>query len=58
MSARTDVEAEQMQNSSGVTPQSLEATLREKLEASHVEIVDMSGRLHEREQERHSPFFG
>lgn len=44
MSARTDVEAEQMQNSSGVTPQSLEATLREKLEASHVEIVDMSGR--------------
>lgn len=43
MSARTDVEAEQMQNSSGVTPQSLEATLREKLEASHVEIVDMSG---------------
>lgn len=43
MTARTEAEAEQMQNRSGVTPQSLETTLREKLDASHVEIVDMSG---------------
>ena len=43
MSARTDVEAEQNQAASGITPDSLGATLREKLEASHVDIADLSG---------------
>ncbi|KAH0290279.1 bola-like protein [Aureobasidium namibiae CBS 147.97] len=43
MSARTDVEATQNQLSSGVTPESLKATLFEKLEAHHVDIQDLSG---------------
>ncbi|UJO21845.1 uncharacterized protein CLAFUR5_09188 [Fulvia fulva] len=43
MSARTDAEAEQNRMSSGITPDSLGATLREKLSAVHVEIVDLSG---------------
>ncbi|EME42472.1 hypothetical protein DOTSEDRAFT_134411 [Dothistroma septosporum NZE10] len=43
MSARTDVEVEQSQMSSGVTPDTLGATLREKLGAVHVEIADLSG---------------
>ena len=43
MSARTDVEATQNQLSSGVTPDSLKATLFDKLEASHVAIEDLSG---------------
>ncbi len=43
MSARTDVEATQTQNSSGITPDTLRATLVEKLGASHVAIEDMSG---------------
>lgn len=43
MSARTDVEATQNQLSSGVTPESLKATLFEKLEAQHVDIQDLSG---------------
>ncbi|KAI5199945.1 hypothetical protein E4T39_05985 [Aureobasidium subglaciale] len=43
MSARTDVEATQNQLSSGVTPESLKATLIEKLEAQHVDIQDLSG---------------
>ena len=30
-------------NTSGITAQSLTATLREKLEASHVDINDISG---------------
>ncbi|KAI5248894.1 hypothetical protein E4T47_06840 [Aureobasidium subglaciale] len=42
MSARTDVEATQNQLSSGVTPESLKATLFEKLEAQHVDIQDLS----------------
>ena len=43
MSARTDVEAEQTQASTGVTPDTLGATLKDKLEASHVDIADLSG---------------
>jgi stress-induced morphogen len=46
MSSRTDTEAEQTQQSSGITPDSLETTLKEKLEASHVDISDLSGRLY------------
>ncbi|THX84319.1 hypothetical protein D6D08_04511 [Aureobasidium pullulans] len=42
MSARTDVEAVQNQHSSGVTPETLKATLIEKLEAQHVDIQDLS----------------
>jgi hypothetical protein len=45
MSARTDAEAEQTQQNSGITPGSLETTLKEKLDASHVEISDLSGML-------------
>lgn len=44
MSARTDVEATHNQLSSGVTPESLKATLFEKLEAQHVDIQDLSGK--------------
>ena len=43
MSARTDVEASQNQESTGVTPETLSATLKDKLEASHVDISDLSG---------------
>ncbi|PNS14366.1 hypothetical protein CAC42_6879 [Sphaceloma murrayae] len=43
MSARTDGEAMEVQASSGVTPETLRATLVEKLGASHVEIEDLSG---------------
>lgn len=43
MSARTDAEATNNQASSGVTPDTLKATLEQKLEASHVDIVDLSG---------------
>ncbi|KAK4903390.1 hypothetical protein LTR27_000321 [Elasticomyces elasticus] len=43
MSARTDVEAQETQASTGVTPDTLGATLKEKLEASHVDIQDLSG---------------
>lgn len=43
MSARTDEEAEQVQASSGITPESLSSTLKAKLEAEHVDISDLSG---------------
>ena len=43
MSARTDEEASQVQASSGITPESLSTTLQSKLEASHVDISDLSG---------------
>ena len=43
MSARTDEEASQVQASSGITPESLSTTLKSKLEASHVDISDLSG---------------
>lgn len=44
MSARTDLESEQNQHSSGVTPDTLRSTLEEKLEAQYVDIADLSGR--------------
>ncbi|KAF2211376.1 hypothetical protein CERZMDRAFT_43596 [Cercospora zeae-maydis SCOH1-5] len=43
MSARADAELEQTQLNSGVTPETLRATLQEKLEAVHVDIADLSG---------------
>ncbi|KAK1050721.1 hypothetical protein LTR74_016974 [Friedmanniomyces endolithicus] len=43
MSARTDHEAEKTQATTGVTPSTLSATLKHKLEASHVDIQDLSG---------------
>jgi len=43
MSARTDVEAQENQASTGITPDTLGKTLEEKLEASHVDIADLSG---------------
>ncbi|KAK8206925.1 hypothetical protein M8818_004760 [Zalaria obscura] len=43
MSARTDVEATQNQLSSGITADTLRETLIHKLEATHVDIVDLSG---------------
>ncbi|GAB7341243.1 hypothetical protein MBLNU457_7520t1 [Dothideomycetes sp. NU457] len=43
MSARTDTEATQNQISSGVTPNTLKETLTQKLEATHVDIEDLSG---------------
>ncbi|KAF2773622.1 bola-like protein [Teratosphaeria nubilosa] len=43
MSARTDAEATSNQASSGITPDTLTTTLKEKLEATHVDIVDLSG---------------
>ena len=44
MSARTDMEADQNQASTGITPDTLGATLKQKLEALHVDIQDLSGR--------------
>ena len=41
--AETDTQAANEANTSGITTTSLEETLREKLEAPHVEIEDMSG---------------
>ncbi|OCL11518.1 bola-like protein [Glonium stellatum] len=43
MSARTDIEAAQAQVSSGITPDTLRSKLIESLDATYVEIVDMSG---------------
>ncbi|KAK0263948.1 hypothetical protein B0A54_02546 [Friedmanniomyces endolithicus] len=43
MSSRADLEAEKTQASTGVTPSTLTATLKAKLEASHVDIQDLSG---------------
>lgn len=43
MSARTDEEATQTQLSSGITPTTLETSLRKKLSAEHVDIQDLSG---------------
>jgi hypothetical protein len=39
----SDPEAAQNQLSSGVTPETLDAALREKLGAVHVDIADLSG---------------
>lgn len=46
MSARTDEEATNVQNATGVTPDSLKEKLEKELEATHVEIQDMSGNTH------------
>jgi hypothetical protein len=43
MSARTDQEAEQVQATSGVTPEGIEQKLKEGLGAVYVEIADLSG---------------
>ena len=43
MSARTDTEAVQTQASTGITPETLKSTLAQKLDASHVDIEDLSG---------------
>lgn len=41
--AATDAQAETAANTSGVTTESLQRTITEKLEAKHVDIEDMSG---------------
>jgi len=43
MAANTDSEATAVQNNSGVTIESLTAKLEKELQATHVEIEDMSG---------------
>ncbi|KAI9816583.1 MAG: hypothetical protein M1827_001715 [Pycnora praestabilis] len=43
MSARTDTEASTNAQTTGVTPATLKATLFQKLEATHVDIEDISG---------------
>ncbi|KAM0705004.1 hypothetical protein Q7P35_007791 [Cladosporium inversicolor] len=43
MSAQTDTEATQNQLSSGITADSLGEALKTRLEASHVDIQDLSG---------------
>lgn len=55
MSARTDTEATNTQLTSGVTPDTLKSTIQTKLEASHVEIVDLSG-IHAPSPPLPSPF--
>ena len=45
MAAPTDTQAAAEANTSGVTPDSISAALKQKLDASHVEIEDMSGKL-------------
>lgn len=44
--ARTDAEATTTQNQTGITPSTLRKTLLEELQATHVEIEDMSGMAH------------
>lgn len=44
MSARTDAEAQVTQSETGITPDALSASLKERLEASHVDISDLSGK--------------
>jgi len=41
--AETDSQAAAAANTSGITPDSISATLKEKLDASHVDINDISG---------------
>lgn len=41
--AQTDLDAERVQASSGITPESIERTLKEQLNATRVDIRDMSG---------------
>ena len=42
--AETDAQAEKVANTSGITTDSLQKTITEKLEAQHVDIEDMSGK--------------
>jgi hypothetical protein len=44
MSARTDTEAAPAQADTGVTVQKLKRKIEEQLDATHVEIEDMSGK--------------
>lgn len=41
--AESDTQAEATANTSGITPDSLQKTLTEKLDAKYVDIEDMSG---------------
>ena len=41
--AESDAQAEKVANTSGITTESLQKTITEKLEAKHVDIEDMSG---------------
>lgn len=43
--AESDTQAENVASETGITPESLSSTLKEKLEAKHVDIEDMSGKL-------------
>ena len=43
MASATDIDATETQNSTGITPETLKETLKDKLQASHVDIHDMSG---------------
>ena len=43
--AETDTQAETVANTSGITTESLQKTITEKLEAEHVNIEDMSGEV-------------
>lgn len=43
MAAETDSQASEVANTSGVTPDTLEATLKSKLEAQKAEVIDISG---------------
>ncbi|TKA83122.1 hypothetical protein B0A55_00901 [Friedmanniomyces simplex] len=43
MSARTDTEAQETQAATGITPSTLSTIIKTKLEASHVDIQDLSG---------------
>lgn len=42
--AETDTQAKTVANTSGITTESLQETITEKLEAKHVNIEDMSGK--------------
>lgn len=44
--AETDSQAQSVANTSGITTESLQRTITEKLEAKHVDIEDMSGKKH------------
>ena len=44
MASASDVDATQVQASTGITPKTLTAILKDKLQAIHVDIHDMSGK--------------
>jgi hypothetical protein len=56
MAAATDTQAAVEADASGVTPESITATLKSKLDASHVEIEDMSGKNLPFSSPPHPPF--